>query len=310
MVIAGMGASERVWAELDSLVEAARPSPWQMRDGQRVFLPDLELLERLLAVPLVHGANTRSGLPAKAVDVWVAAELRRAGFGADEVWPRPRRPRVLPREVAMLLTSLPRVLRDQVAARLETSSAGGAVSADASILGKAYYKQVDVLISQWARGPELLISTKRMDSSVSNNAFNRIEESYGDAYNLRGRHPLAAIGYMLVLRSTTFEESESAVIRLLDLVSKLGQDSGGYDATAVVVAEWDDPVPGISPVVRVLPGMIPSELSETLSVSRFFDVMIGAVLNRTPVDTHVRPRELLSGTFLPIVEDESRFIAD
>lgn len=53
----------------------------------------------------------------------------------------------------------------------------GVTGADAKILGKAYEKQVDVVIAQWARGPELLISTKRMDSSFGKNALNRIEES-------------------------------------------------------------------------------------------------------------------------------------
>jgi hypothetical protein len=179
------------------------------------------------------------------------------------------------------------------------------VSADASVLGRAYYKQVDVLISQWARGPELLISTKRMDSSVSNNAFNRIEESYGDAHNLRGRHPLAAIGYVLVLKSTTFTESRSAVERLLDLVNKLSREDGAYDATAVIFASWNGMASESEPNVRVSGPDVPA-VPDELSVSRFLDVMIEAVLERTPVDAHVRPRELRSGTMLAVNEDEGR----
>lgn len=298
-------AADEVWAEFDSLVQEPRPSPWEVQAGRTAFSPDLPLLERLLEIPLRHRVSTRSGLPAKAVDVWIAAELRRAGFGVDEVWPRAARPRVLPREVGLLLGSLPRELRAQVADRLAVSSAGGAVSADASILGKAYYKQVDVLISQWARGPELLISTKRMDSSVSNNAFNRIEESYGDAHNLRGRHPLAAIGYVLVLRSTTYAESRSSVERLIDLVAKLGRDDGGYDATSVIVADWPDSLPGVPTPVRVTGSAVPGVPAE-LSIARFMEVMIETVLDRTPIDTHVRPRELLRGAPLAVREDEGR----
>ena len=56
---------------------------------------------------------------------------------------------------------------------------------DARILGKAYVKQVDVVVAQWARGPEVLVSTKSMVSSFRNNLPNRFEESYGDAKNLR-----------------------------------------------------------------------------------------------------------------------------
>ena len=36
-------------------------------------------------------------------------------------------------------------------------------------------------MSSWATGPELMVSTKRMDSSFGKNAANRVEESYGDA---------------------------------------------------------------------------------------------------------------------------------
>lgn len=73
---------------------------------------------------------------------------------------------------------------------IDAGKISGITPSDARILGKAYAKQVDVVIAQWSRGPELLISTKRMDSSFGKNALNRIEESYGYAKNLRGRHPL------------------------------------------------------------------------------------------------------------------------
>lgn len=92
------------WRQFDALVGAQRlSSPWGAgAGGELVFSPQFELLEKLLAVPIRLGLSTQSGMPAKAVDVWVAHELRRAGFLADEVWPRAAEPRVLPREVALL----------------------------------------------------------------------------------------------------------------------------------------------------------------------------------------------------------------
>jgi hypothetical protein len=72
----------RAWREFDHLVaEASTDSPWRTDAlGERSFLPDYSLLANLLAVPVRLGSTTQSGMPAKAVDVWVAHELRRAGF--------------------------------------------------------------------------------------------------------------------------------------------------------------------------------------------------------------------------------------
>jgi hypothetical protein len=71
--------------------------------------------------------------------------------------------------------------------RLRSSGSNNKTTgASANLLGKNYTKQVDVVVSAWETGPEVLISTKRMDSSFGNNAANRIEEPYGD---LRPRRP-------------------------------------------------------------------------------------------------------------------------
>lgn len=297
-----MSDSENAWGRYDAIASEETSSPWRHDDDGHLYRPDFDRLERLLAVPVALGLTSQSGLPAKAVDVWVASELRRAGFGQDEVWPRPTRPRVLPREVALLIDSLPSSLADDVTRRLETGRAGRAVSADASVLGRAYTKQVDVVISQWARGPEVLISTKRMDSSLANNAFNRIEESYGDAHNLRGRHPLAAIGYVLIVRRRAIAQAPAAAERLLDLVAKLGGDEGGYDATCVIIVDWQDrEETSAGASVEVYEDAAPPELGAGV----FMETMIRSVLDRTPVDVHVRPRELMRGRPLNVVEDQS-----
>lgn len=290
--------TDEAWAAFDRLLaEAATGSPWVIDNRDRRLLPDWDVLARLLAVPLRIGASTQSGLPAKAVDVWVANELRRAGFGIDEVWPRPTTPRVLPREVGLLRHVLPQGLARDLFARVDAGKVrGGVTAADAKILGKAYAKQVDVVIAQWSRGPELLISTKRMDSSFGKNALNRIEESYGDAKNLRGRHPLAATGFLFVMRSTAFDKERDTAVRLMDLLMKLAAEPDGYDATGIIITEWTDPA-----------GRVVVEESETksfdvevslrhdlvpdgLRTDRFLEVMIDRVLQRTPVDLHVEPR--------------------
>jgi hypothetical protein len=98
-------------------------------------------------------SKTRSGRLANAIDAWVATELRRAGFPADEVWPRLTKPRVLPREVGLFVQGLPKKLRSDIEAQLVRNAT--VAPRDAKVLGRAYVKQVDVVIAQWSRGPEL-----------------------------------------------------------------------------------------------------------------------------------------------------------
>jgi hypothetical protein len=77
-------------------------SPWtDDAHGRRIYRPDHHLLTTLLSIPVSEGSASQSGRLAKAFDCWVATELRRAGFGADEVLPRIQRPCVLPRDVSI-----------------------------------------------------------------------------------------------------------------------------------------------------------------------------------------------------------------
>lgn len=199
-------------------------------------------LRRLLAVPLLLGESSQSGVPALALDVWTAYELRRAGFDRDLVWPRAAAPRILPSTlVAMLaLATGPqrKILEEMLASGKTYRNEAGA---SANILGKNYVKQVDVVMSAWNTGPEIMISTKRMDSSFGKNAANRVEESYGDAKNLRSRHPQAALGFVYGLRSTALKPANVATAEwIIDLLGKLGREDDAYDAVALVIPDWSD----------------------------------------------------------------------
>ena len=233
------------WEAFDRIVAAAAPdgahsNPWAADEtGQLGYEPDYTTLAKLLGVPLRLRAKTTTGVPALALDVWLSYELRRAGFDADAVWPRPTPPRVLPAPVASLLSKLKGAEREALWKRLSGKTAvKGAVASEAKILGKNYRKQVDVVMSDWATGPELLISTKRMDSSFGKNAPNRVEESYGDAKNLRLRHPMAALGFVFGLRSTAFAESPDTADWIIDLLQKLGREDDAYHAVSLIVIEY------------------------------------------------------------------------
>jgi hypothetical protein len=219
------------------------PGPVSSRpaaNADLVFEPDYAVLRRLLGVPLALAAPTTSGVPALALDVWVAYELRRAGLDPDAVWPRARAPRILPGPVARLLETLPEHERAPVEKRLAAGAMKGVAGASANILGKNYLKQVDVVMADWDTGPELLISTKRMDSSFGKNAANRVEESYGDAKNLRLRHPLAALGFVYGLRSTILKTEPEKAEWLIDLLQKLGREDDAYHAVGLLMIDYDD----------------------------------------------------------------------
>ena len=235
----------KAWAIFDRIVADAAPgglhtNPWTKdNDGALKYDPDYETLTRLLGVPLYLNAETTTGVPALALDVWVSYELRRAGFDADAVWPRPTAPRILPGPIVSLLEKVTSKERENLWKRLRAATPPtGAAASSANILGKNYVKQVDVVMANWAAGPELLISTKRMDSSFGKNAANRVEESYGDAKNLRLRHPLAALGFMYGLRSTIFEEAPDKAEWLIDLLQKLGREDDAYHAVSLIIIEY------------------------------------------------------------------------
>jgi hypothetical protein len=272
-----------------ALILAPLTSPW-VGDQYR---PDLGLLEQLVSIPVASGATSETGRFPKAFDVWAAHELRRAGFDVDEVWPRSTRPRVLPRDVKLLLDRMMPVADREKLAIFLANHANAAMIApvEARVLGRVFTKQADVLIAHWARGVELLVSTKTMVSSYGNNLRNRFEESYGDAINLRGRFPLATLGFLFAVRSNI---PAADLIFLRDMLDKL-RESSGYDATCLIIVEWA----GTGPVI-----LRSDMMHDNLSPSRFLSDMVGAVLDRTPIDHHVAVRNLRVHTELPIAEGQ------
>lgn len=276
------------------LAERLTASPWAHNaDGGRRFEPDFDALASLISIPIEAGSESQTGRLAKAIDAWTANELRRAGFDEDEVWPRLTKPRVLPRDLALYLRGLP--VKERAAAEARVLANKSVAPSDARVLGRAYVKQVDVLIAQWSRGPELLISTKSMVSSFRNNLPNRFEESYGDAKNLRGRYPLVSMGFLMLMRSTVADEA-GTLDRVTDMLRKLRDDQDVYDATCLVLAEWAD-APDFAGVT-IRQDLVPPDLS----AGAFLAGLVDAVLVRTPIDMHVPVRELRDHWVLPLDE--------
>lgn len=331
MATKGPSKKALAWRIFDRIVSDAAPggehsNPWHLEDGRLQYRPDYDTLRLLLGVPLHLEATTTSGVPALALDVWLSYELRRAGFDPDSTWPRSTHPRILTRQVPALLAKFSKPQREYALKKIEAQTAiPGVTASSANILGKNYLKQVDVIITDWQTGPELLISTKRMDSSYGKNAANRVEEAYGDAKNLRLRHPLAAHGFLMALRSDILEDAAGTAEWLMDLMTKLGQEADAYHATCVVLMEYDgqidSPEDDGDPEINTIDGTVEAEagaevgnaasldddlaeviaslpevriledkVPDILTASRFLDVLVNHVLNITPITLHAEAR--------------------
>lgn len=291
-------------ALFDALLAAADTSdPWQHdATAEPSYAPDYELLGHMLSLPVTEAKVAASGSLANGVDAWLAHELRRAGFGPDEVWPRQERPRVMPRDVAALLEKLPAALAYQVRQKLEKMPS--VAPSAANILGRAYVKQVDVVMSRWDRGPELLVSTKTQVSSFGKNLPNRFEEAYGDAGNLRSRYPLAAVGFFFLQRSTILQQEPAAFEKTVDMMRKLRDiqaNGNGYTATALALASWDETNPDRG--VRIELDAVPRDIRP----EQFFTRMVETILAAAPVDHHVVPRERIERRNIPVPEDGSEW---
>lgn len=265
--------------------------------------PDYETGRLLLSIPLRQGASSASGRLARAIDHWVAHELRRAGFGDDEVWPRANEPRVLPQELAALRRAIPEHPRFEAPAWLRRDFLAG--SARSRLLGAYYAKEVDVVIAQWDRGLELMVSGRSMLSSYKSNLHNRSEDLLGDADNFRRRYPMAAIGLFYVVRSDICEATEAWDF-LCDMLRRLAEPRL-YDATGLVVIDYDEAAVGSwsgecaqaklpsllesAGMVRILNERVP----EDLSVPHFFGNLVETVLTRMPVEYHQYVRSLRRG---------------
>lgn len=286
-----MGARTDALTPFDRLLaDADGANPWRRTDDGRVsHHPDWALLGRLLAVPVSAGQVSESGRLARAIDAWIAHELRRIGFAPDAIWPRATRPRVLSHDLAALLERVPDALATELRARLEQTPAVAPV--DARVLGQAYEKQVDVCMSRWDTGPELLISTKAQTGSFAKNLPNRFEEAYGDAGNLRGRHPLAAVGFVFVQRATILTQEPAAHSRTVDMMRKLREGDGrnGYTATALILVDWDEH-PHRDTAVRVLTDATPADIG----AAQFFATITDRVLGAAPFHRHTAVRERLT----------------
>ncbi len=252
-----------------------------MRNADRAYWdecglpnPEYDLLDAIVKQSIKDGdvENTRTGGLAKGLDMWIAGELRAAGFEDEQPWPRLHPPRTIDPMLVRLLESAPRKMVDDMAKLV-----GKHGSSDANVQGAAYEKQVDVGISSWLTGPEILISTKAMTREFGENLKNRFEEAYGDAVNLRKRYPLASMGFFFLLNVEVVEKPADFA-KAVTMMRKLQGEDGAYDASALLLADLS----GEGHVVSAENSKVP----ELLSIPRFFEIIIDMTLARGPMNAH------------------------
>lgn len=277
------------------------------------------MLQALLAVPIEggHATKQQSGRVAKSLDAYVAHELRRAGFEPASVFPRLRQPRVLAPELAGTEKAIEEMVdeleaHEAGAGRLKPPALRRAIlrvareipgGSETNVLGRFYKKQVDAMVlADWLRGPDVLVSGKTQFSSYLNNKNNRYEEAIGEAHNLRDRYPLASMGFAYVVRSNVFEGGAFELLR--DLLVRLRRPDGPFDATVLLVAEWDSNTQNVASI---------EDPASILSLPRFFEDLLNTLMTNTPVDVFqgVRRRKLgePDGGFPPS-EDSALGVSD
>lgn len=290
-----MPAMDDGFTQFDDLLSGEHAETTAWIDGR--YVPSLDLLQTMLSMPISQGDKQESGRPAKAFDAWISNELRRAGFSPDGVWPRARRPRVGSEDNGPLEKAASE-LRNQLEAfesssgrRLQPPKLRSAImqtlknvpgSSSAFVLGDFYSKQIDVGLSSWKRGPDILISTKTMFSAYGKNLKNRHEEAVGEVLSLRRRHPMATMGYAYLVRQDILSQP-SSLATLYDILRRLRRPGEAFDATMLLVIDWreDDLERGLTHM---------EQPSEDLAASRFFHDVVETTLSRTPSREHTLAR--------------------
>lgn len=275
---------------------------------------DYKLLLDLLKIPIQRGDATQTGVFANALDLWIARDLEHAGFTTEGVWPRSVEPRAVDPNLSSAIDAIQRVSTRQSNRAVQTGvlstsalesfkerqaleayKAGGS-QVDANVMGSVYTKQIDVGMSGWLSGPELLISTKTMSGSFGKNIANRFEEAYGDVKNLRERYPLAAHGFFFLAKSSILDEV-SAFDKAVHMLRQLSRDGEVYDAVALLLVDWDLGADiredGWRDFCKVTISERAAEaVPGDLSCENFFMKLIDIVLANSPIDAHGNVRDM------------------
>jgi hypothetical protein len=100
---------------------------------------------------------------------------------------------------------------------------------------------------------------------------------------------MAAMGFVFLVRSNVFDE-QGAFVYLRNQLARLRKPDGSFDATMLLVADWDDELNLNAIRDPVLAAAAADDPEPLLSAPRFFRDLLSAVIDHSPVDVHQQLR--------------------
>ncbi len=92
---------------------------------------------------------------------------------------------------------------------------------EATIAGSHKNKKVDLALTSYTNGPQIIIGVRSQMSSVHKNLLTYYEEIIGDCISLHDRFPMAVIGYVYLLPTATIKPGQKSKKVDLDRAEKL-----------------------------------------------------------------------------------------
>lgn len=167
---------------------------------------------------------------------------------------------------------------------------------EATVYGSHKNKNADVVMSQHANGPLIIIGIRSQMSSVGNNIANYYEGIIGECISLHDRFPMAVIGYIYLLPTfgitkdkktneikrerVDLERAEKLFSKITDRCDWRGPHDK-YEHFAFLKVDFESRSPELLPVTN-----------ERLALSGFFDKLIDTY-NERNIFNQIKRRSIL-----------------
>lgn len=142
---------------------------------------------------------------------------------------------------------------------------------ETTLFGSHKNKDADIVLSQYANGPQIIIGVRSQMSSVAKNLENYYEGIIGECISLHDRFPMATIGYVYLLPTEPIKPGLSEEVNL-DKAEKLFEKITGrsdwrdahdkYEHFAFLKVDFTQDPPSLLPT------------SALLQIETFFDKLI------------------------------------